>query len=80
MKILYEAGDVVTLKISELNSEDLIGEKFVFVSYLQTPYKSDEKSDVILDSVVYYKRWHILMPAKSQNLMLVKDGKGVFKP
>lgn len=70
---MYEAGDVVTLKKSELNSEDMIGEKFEFVSYLKTPFRSSEKSNVILDCVVCYEKWHILMPAKSQNLMLINS-------
>lgn len=79
MKILFEPGDVVALRQSELNSADLIGEKFIFVSYLETPFKSAKKSNaVILDSVVYYHKWHILMPAKSQNLTLIKNGEGVF--
>ena len=71
MKILFEPGDVVTLRQSELNSADLIGEKFIFVSYLETPFKSAKKSNaVILDSVVYYHKWHILMLIKSMKLFL----------
>ena len=47
MKILYEAGDVVTLKLSELNSEDLIGEKFVL-----HPVKLPEVQPVVIRFVV----------------------------
>ena len=79
MKMFFEPGDIVTLAVTETGADEFIGVEFTFVSYLQTPFSSSRKRKVILDCVVYNKQLHILMPAKSQNLKLIKDGKAVFK-
>lgn len=72
MKTIFEPGDIVTLAVTELGEVDYVGQKFTFVSYLQTPFANCRKNNVILDCVVYNPREHILMPAKSQNLKIIR--------
>ena len=80
MKMFFEPGDIVTLAVTETGADEFIGVEFTFVSYLQTPFKSQENKKVILDCVAYNRQLHILMPAKSQNLKFIRAGKAVFKP
>lgn len=80
MKLLFEPGDIVTLAVTETGVDEFIGVEFTFVSYLQTPFASQQSKKVILDCVVYNRQLHILMPAKSQNLKFIRAGKAVFKP
>ena len=79
MKIIFEPGDIVTLETSEIGADEFIDVEFTFVSYLQTPFASQQNKKVILDCVVYSKQIHILMPAKSQNLKFIRGGKAMFK-
>lgn len=74
MKILFEYGDAVTLAESKIGEDEFVRKRYVFYSYLKTPFSVKGKNGVIVtcDCVVYNPELNMLQPAVSASLRIKK--------